>query len=393
MLLTGIALFSVASALCAFAPGLGLLIAARVVQGMGAALMMSLAMALVSESIPKEKTGSAMGILGTVSALGTALGPSLGGALIDHGGWPMMFLVNTPLGAIAWLLAARFLPINQQFKREARLRFDSVGTLLLTLTLAAYALAMTLGHGHFGQLNVALLLVSGLGLGLFIYSQIKVDPPLIQLSLFLNPTLSIGFAMSALVSTVVMATLVVGPFYLAGALALDTSQVGLTMASGPIVAAVVGTPAGKAVDRLGAQRVVFVGLLVMVVGVALLSLMPAAAGVMGYMAPLMLLTTGYALFQAANNTAVMTHLMAQQRGVGSGLLGLSRNLGLITGASVMGMVFALGVGVSDMASAEPGAVETGMRITFGVASALIVIAVSLSLIGHMRSWAGCGLRR
>lgn len=385
MLLTGIGLFSVASVLCAFAPNLGLLIAARVIQGMGAALMMSLAMALVGESVPKERTGSAMGILGTVSAIGTALGPSLGGALIAYSSWPMMFLVNAPLGVLAWLLAARFLPVDQQFKAEAKPRFDIVGTVLLTLTLAAYALAMTLGHGHFGKLNVTLLLAAGLGLGLFIHSQIKADSPLIRLSLFLNPVLTVGFAMSALVTTVVMATLVVGPFYLAGALALDTSQVGLTMASGPIVAALVGTPAGKIVDRLGAQRMTVVGLLVMVVGVTLLSIIPAALGVLGYMVPLMVLTAGYALFQAANNTTVMTHLTAQQRGVGSGLLGLSRNLGLITGASVMGMVFALGVGVSDMASAEPGAIETGMRITFGVATALILGAVSLALADHARS--------
>lgn len=385
MLLTGIALFSVASVLCAFAPGLELLIAARVIQGMGAALMMSLAMALVAESIPKERTGSAMGIIGTVSAIGTALGPSLGGALIAYSGWPMMFLANAPLGALAWLLAARFLPVDHQCKIRAKPRFDIVGTLLLTLALAAYALAMTLGRGHFGELNVALLLAAGLGLGLFIHSQIRADSPLIRLSLFLNPTLTVGFAMSALVTTVVMATLVVGPFYLAGALALDTSQVGMTMASGPIVAALVGTPAGKVVDRLGAQRMTLVGLLFMAVGATLLFLIPADLGVWGYIAPLTVLTAGYALFQAANNTTVMTHLTSQQRGVGSGLLGLSRNVGLITGASVMGMVFALGVGVSDMASAEPGAIETGMHITFGVAAALIMGAMSLALASHVRS--------
>lgn len=384
MLLTGLALFSVASVLCAFAPDLGLLIAARVMQGLGAALMMSLAMALVSEGIPQERIGSAMGILGTLSAIGTALGPSLGGLLIETGGWPMMFLLNAPLGALAWALAMRFLPVDPQFRAEAKPRFDFVGTTWLTLALAAYALAMTLGRGHFSLLNVTLLVAAGLGLGLFIDSQIKAASPLVRLSLFLNPALTVGFAMSALVTTVVMATLVVGPFYLAGALALDTSQVGLTMSSGPIVAALVGTPAGMLVDRMGSQRMTVVGLLVMVVGAALLSLVPVAWGMLGYMAALMVLTAGYALFQAANNTGVMTHLTAQQRGVGAGLLGLSRNLGLITGASVMGMVFALGVGVSDITSAGPDAIDTGMRITFGVATALIIGAVSLALVGNLR---------
>ena len=385
MLLTGIALFSAASVLCALAPSLGLLIAARVIQGLGAALMMSLAMALVGESIPQEKTGSAMGIIGTVSAIGTALGPSLGGALIELGGWPLIFLVNAPLGVLAWLLAFRFLPADRQSAAGIKPRFDILGTLLLTLTLAAYALAMTLGSGHFGELNVALLLVAGLGLLLFIRSQTRSVAPLMTLSMFRNPVLTTGFAMSTLVTTVVMATLVVGPFYLTGALALDVTQVGLAMASGPIVAALIGAPAGYLVDRLGAYRMTWVGLSAMAAGSGLLSLLPSALGVAGYILPLMILTAGYALFQAANNTTVITQLSSQQRGVGSGLLGLSRNLGLITGASVMGLVFALGAGVSDISSARPEDVETGMRITFGVATGLILCALSLAAAAQIWS--------
>ncbi len=385
MLLVGIVLFAVASALCALAPSLWLLIAARVLQGLGAALMMSLAMALVGESIPKEKTGSAMGILGTVSAIGTALGPSLGGVLIDQGGWPLLFLINAPLGALAWLLALRFLPVDRLSTVEAKPRFDVVGTLLLTLTLTAYALAMTLSRGHFGELNLSLLLAAALGLGLFIRSQVKANSPLIRLSLFRTPALTLGFVMSMLVTTVVMATLVVGPFYLAGALALDASHVGLVMASGPIVAALVGTPAGRIVDGLGAERITLVGLLAMFVGAALLTLLPVSFGIAGYALPLMVLTGGYAMFQAANNTSVMTHLTAQQRGVGAGLLGLSRNLGLITGASLMGMVFALGAGVADITAAAADAIDSGMRLTFGVAAGLIIGALALGLVSHLRS--------
>ena len=385
MLLTSIALFSVASLLCALVPSLGLLIAARVLQGLGAALMMSLAMALVGESIPQEKTGRAMGIIGTVSAIGTALGPSLGGTLIELSGWPMIFLVNAPLGVLAWLLAFRFLPVDRQPAARIKPHFDISGTLLLTLTLAAYALAMTLGSGHFDELNVVLLLVAGLGLLLFIRSQTRSVAPLMMLSMFRNPVLTTGFAMSALVTTVVMATLVVGPFYLTGALALDVAQVGLTMASGPIMAALIGVPAGYLVDRLGAYRMTWVGLLTMAVGSGLLCALPGALGVVGYILSLMVLTAGYALFQAANNTTVITQLSSQQRGVGSGLLGLSRNLGLITGASVMGMVFALGAGVSDISSALPGNIETGMRLTFGVATGLILCALSLAAAGQIWS--------
>lgn len=385
MLQIGITMFSIASVLCALAPTLELLIAARMMQGLGAALMMSLAMALVGENIPKEKIGSAMGILGTVSAIGTALGPSLGGLLIAGYGWPMIFLVNVPLGIAAWGLNYRFLPADYLQVSRKRPLFDAMGTLLLSLTLIAYALAMTLGHGHFNTINWTLLLATGLGLGLFILSQMRSTSPLIRLSMFRNSALTAGFAMSTLVTTVVMATLVVGPFYLSGALALDTAQIGLVMASGPIVAALAGAPAGRVVDRLGSVRIIITGLTAMAIGTALLSMLPVALGVFGYIIPLVILTAGYALFQAANNTAVMMHLSAQQRGVGSGLLGLSRNLGLITGASVMGMIFALGSGANDITIASPQDIEMGMKITFGVATALIVSALGLSLAGQILS--------
>ena len=113
LLLIGLVLFTIASVLCGVAPALWLLIAARAVQGLGAAIMMALSLAFVGETVPKEKTGSAMGLLGTMSAIGTALGPSLGGVLIAGLGWRAIFLVNVPLAVTALLLSHRFLPADR----------------------------------------------------------------------------------------------------------------------------------------------------------------------------------------------------------------------------------------------------------------------------------------
>ena len=376
LLLAGMFLFTLASVLCAVAPTLWLLVAARAAQGLGAAIMMALTMAFVGETVPKDKTGSAMGLLGTMSAIGTALGPSLGGVLISGFGWPAIFLINVPLAITALFLAHRFLPVDRQ--KAERISFDNVGTLLLAMTLAAYALAMTVGRGSFGPLNMALLLAAIVGVSLFVLAESKAVSPLVRLSMFRNPTLSAGFAMSALVTTVVMATLVVGPFYLSGALALDAARVGLVMSSGPIVAALTGVPAGRIVDRFGAQCMSIVGLIAMSVGSFILPLLPTSFGIPGYIAPLVVITAGYALFQAANNTAVMTNIRPDQRGVVSGMLNLSRNLGLITGASVMGTVFAFGSAATDITTAPPEAVATGMRIAFAVAAALIVVALAIA---------------
>ena len=378
LLLSGIALFTAASVLCGAAPTLGLLIAARAAQGVGAAIMMALTMALAGEMVPKEKTGSAMGLLGTMSAVGTALGPSLGGLLIAGPGWPAIFFVYVPLGLVTLLLAHRFLPVDGAGKKQDRTGFDHAGTLLLALSLAAYALAMTTGRGSVGPLNVALLSAAVFGAALFVRVEAKAASPLIRLATFRNPALGAGFAMSVLVTTVVMATLVVGPFYLSGALALDAAGVGLVMSSGPVVAALAGVPAGRMVDRFGARRMIIAGLAGMLAGSSILPLMPASFGVAGYIAPLVLITAGYAVFQAANNTAVMTSAGPDQRGVMSGILNLSRNLGLVSGASVMGIVYSLGAGATGMQAAHPEAVAAGMQLTFAVAAALILLALAFA---------------
>lgn len=380
LLLAGLLLFTAASALCGVAPTLWLLIAARAAQGIGAAVMMALTMAFVAEIVPKERTGSAMGLLGTMSALGTALGPSLGGVLIAELGWQAIFLAIVPLGVLAVVLAVRGLPADR--RKPASAGFDTAGTLLLALTLAAYALAMTIGRGDFGPLNLVLLSAAGLGAGLFVLVQARTRAPLIRLAMLRDRVLGGGLATSALVSTVMMATLVVGPFHLVRGLGLDTAMVGLVMAAGPLVVAVTGVPAGRLVDCFGARRVAIVGLAVAAAGCAALSVAPAASGIPGYAGPLVVLTFGYALFQTANNTAVMAGVPADRRGVVSGMLNLSRNLGLVTGASVMGAVFALASAATDITAAAPAAVAAGMRATFAVAAVLIVVALAIAVAGR-----------
>ena len=160
LLLPGIVLFTAASLACGAATALWTLVAARAAQGLGAAIMMALAIAFVGDTVPKAKTGSAMGLLGTMSAVGTTLGPSLGGLLIARVGWPAIFVVNVPFGILTFLLARRYLPADAQARPHQRTGFDTVGTLLLALTLAAYALAMTVGRGQFHQLNIALIVAA-----------------------------------------------------------------------------------------------------------------------------------------------------------------------------------------------------------------------------------------
>ena len=329
LLLAGLALFAAASLAAALAPTLALLVAARAAQGAGAAVMTALAMALVSETVPRTHAGRAMGLLGTLSAIGTALGPTLGGLLIAGWGWRALFAVKLPLALLGLWLVRRYVPGDDR---------------------AAGAGA---GRTH--------------GAGLRVFAQALRDAPLRR-----------GLATSALVSTVVMTTLVVGPFYLSRALGLPAALVGLAMSVGPLVSALGGVPAGRAVDRFGAARMARAGLAASAAGSLLLALLPVAGGVAAYVVPLALLTAGYAVFQAANNTAVMAGAGADRRGLVSGLLNLSRQLGLIAGAGAMGAVFAQASGSADVATAPASAVAFGMRVSFGVAAGLLGMALVLA---------------
>ncbi|MEV6598188.1 MFS transporter [Actinoplanes sp. NPDC051346] len=367
VLSAGTALFTVASILCCLAPTLGALIAARALQGLGAAVLMALTMALVRDTVPRAKMGGAMGLLGTMSAVGTALGPSLGGLLLAGPGWRAIFGVLAPLGVLNLVLVHRHLPADH--RRTAQSTFDVRKTLLLALALAAYSLAVTIGAGVLTG-----VLLAAVGLGLFAL-------PALRRRMVRDPALSSGLAANTLVSTVMMTTLVVGPFYLSRALGLDAAVTGLVMSAGPVISALTGVPAGRVVDRRGAPFAVLAGLVAMAAGTIALTTLPAMWGLTGYLAAMAVLTPGYQLFQAANNTAVMLDVASDRRGAVSGMLTLSRNLGLITGASVMGTVFAHASSTLDLA-AGPGDVASGMRVAFATSAALIGVAIVVSLAGR-----------
>lgn len=128
-----------------------------------------------------------------------------------------------------------------------------------------------------------------------------------------------------------------------------------------------------------------VGLVGIAAGCTALAMVPVAFGLAGYLAPIVVLTVGYALFQAANNTAIMADVGPDQRGVVSGMLNLSRNLGFVTGASVLGAIFALASSAGDIGAAGPAAFGAGMRITFAVAAGLIVLALAIAFVNETRS--------
>ncbi|KHT28545.1 MFS transporter [Pectobacterium carotovorum] len=318
--ITGLGLFAIASLLCAIAPQLWQLIAARAFQGIGAAFLMTLGMALLRQTAGEKHVGRAMGIVGTVSALGTALGPSVGGFLLAIAGWRSLFWIQIPLVTIVLFMAFTLLPATP-VKEKASL------------------------SGGLSLRNTTLL-----------------------------PNLTINAAVTA----VIMTTLIVGPYYLGLGLGLKETLVGLVMAIGPAVATFSGIPSGRLVDTWGFRRALTAGLSLVVTGTFMLAILPNLLGVTGYILAIIVLTPGYQLFQAANNTATLAEVPGNQRGTVSGLLNLSRNIGLIAGASIMGQVFALGVGTEDFTHAAPASLANGMQLTFFLAGAMVLVAIAFT---------------
>lgn len=381
----GLILFTLASLLCGASPTLPILIAARALQGVGAAVLMALSLALIRDTVPPEKIGTAMGLMGTMSAIGTALGPSLGGLLLAGPGWHAIFLIVVPLGLVNTVLVLRTIPAHDARVKDTRSRLDGWGTLFLAGALGTYALAVTIGNGTLEWLNIGLIIACAIAIGLFIRVEKAASAPLIELSALRDLSLTTGLITNFCVATVMMATLVVFPFYLSLALGLNAALVGLILTVGPVLSVICGVPSGWLVDQLGVSRIMFLGLFAMVLGCLALALMPTEFGIIGYIAAIAVLSPGYQLFQSANNTAIMSPVPTDQRGVISGMLNLSRNLGLITGAAVMGTIFTYGVGRSDIVKAAPTAVATGMHTTFAVATLIIASALCLAIITYKRA--------
>ena len=370
----GVAVFTLSSVVCGFAPNLVTLIAARAIQGIGAAAMLALAISFVAETVPSEKKGWAMGLMGTMSALGTALGPTLGGLLMSRFGWPAIFLVNMPVGLVNLYLVNRFLSSDHRVGTGV---FDIWGTALLGAGLACYAMSLTLDLGGIG-LNAVLGIAALILTGVFVLQQLRSKSPLVSLKLMSNRSIGSGLAMSFAVSTVIMTTLVVGPFYLSHAFKLDQISVGIVLSIGPAVVALLGPFAGQWADKYGARRLSILGTLIMVFGSVAMCLVPFTWGVLGYIANIITVTAGYSIFQTSNNTVLMSESGVTDRGVVSGLMNLTRNLGLITGAAAMGALFSLSAGKNS--ENLPIVVSNAMRVTF---SAAVVLLVTGMLFGYL----------
>ncbi|WP_299348033.1 MFS transporter, partial [uncultured Maritalea sp.] len=205
-----------------------------------------------------------------------------------------------------------------------------------------------------------------------------VAPP--TLAFRVGPYVSPAIA-NTLVAVIMMTTFVAGPFYLTYVLGFSAGAVGLVMAVGPIISILSGLPSGMMADRFGVKRVAYSGLILVFCGALVFAFLLSVWGLTGYIVALVLLTPGYQLFLSANNMSVMSNVHDSRRGLVSGVLNMSRNGGLIIGASIISILFSLGSGTSSLAQATPAAIEGAFRLVFLTNAAFIVLALFILEIG------------
>jgi EmrB/QacA subfamily drug resistance transporter len=374
----GLLLFTAGSLLCGLAPTVGWLIAFRALQGLGAVLVSALGAAIVGEMFGPHERGRAMGMIGSAVLLGVAIGPSLGGFIISIAGWRWMFLVNIPVGLIAFAVVQRFVPAIAP--RAPNAPFDWPGTLLAGVMLSAFALGLIGGqrNGFADPFVVMLLVVALVSLLTFLKVEASKDGALLDLRLFRNVPFASGLLMAGLMFMVLAGTGFLMPFFLEVIAGYSTAQVGLLLAISPIAGGVVAPFGGALSDRVGSRVVTVSGLTLIALGSASFITMDAHPGVLGFALRVIPIGTGMGLFNAANNSSVLNAVTREQLGIASALLSLVRTLGQTTGVPLLAAVFTLAA-LGHATSGKPHALLSlptdtllhGMHVAFGAAAVFV----------------------
>lgn len=385
---TGFALFTVASVLCGLAPNVEFLIGFRVLQALGAVMVLSLGPAVLVEAFPPTERGKALGLIGTAVSIGVITGPVVGGLLISSFGWRAIFFVNLPVGIVGTLLAIRYVPRTVHHIKQ---RFDYMGAGLLSATLLAVSLAMTLGQerGFGSPLILSLFAVALVGGFTFVRVEMGRESPMIQLRMFRSNLLSISVVTGYLQFVVLAGTFFLLPFYLEDIQGRPIAQVGLMLGAAPLVLGLVSPWAGSLSDRVGVRPLTLAGLIITAIAYLSLLTLDVETTVTHFVLLAFPLGLGIGIFQSPNNSAIMGSVPPEYAGVGGGLLTLTRLLGQVTGIAVLGSLWATRVaaagGPPDAAEATAIQQMTGLHDVIIVMSVLVLLSAALALLALRRS--------
>jgi DHA2 family multidrug resistance protein-like MFS transporter len=335
--LAGLALFTVASLLCALSHTLLLLTLARIIQGFGAAGIMSVNTALVRFTHPRNRLGHGIGINALVVAVAAAVGPTLAAGILAVGNWPWLFAVNIPFGIVAVAVGRSALPHTP----KAPHLFDWRGAVLSAVTFGMGIAAIdSAGHGEAPYLFLSEFLMAGVSCALLIRRERQSRSPLLPVDLLRIPIFTLSVCTSVASFCAQMLAFVALPFYLQDRFCYSVVTIGLLITPWPIGVAISAPIAGRLAERHPAGLLGGIGLLVFAAGLAALAMLPSHPSLIGISWRMALAGIGFGLFQSPNNRTMIAAAPRERSGGASGMLGTARLLGQTIGAALVAMLLA-----------------------------------------------------
>ncbi|MBW8487409.1 DHA2 family efflux MFS transporter permease subunit [Actinomadura parmotrematis] len=339
----GVAVFTLASAGCGLAAGGAALIAARLVQGLGAALLTPQTMAMIVAVFPADRRGTALGIWGAVAGVATLAGPTLGGLLVSGPGWRWVFFVNVPVGVLVLALTFALVPDLRTGRAH---RFDLPGVLVSAAALAAVTFALMEGDRYGWAWWIQALGAAGIALGaLFWRMQARRQDaePLVPFALFRDRGFTVMTALMGVLGAALIAAVVPLVFYLQDRLGLSAVRAGLALAPSPLVSLLVSPLAGRLSDRIGGRRVLLAGLASYVLGLALAIVLATPHGHAAAFVPaLVLMGLGTGCMIAPLSTEAMRRVPPHLAGAAAGVSNTVRQLGSVLGTAATTALMAAG---------------------------------------------------
>ena len=379
---TGFVVFTTGSVLAGLSPTIGWLIAARVVQAVGAAMIFALGFAITTEAFPPTERGRALGINGTMVSLGIMAGPIVGGLIIEATDWRWIFFVNLPIGIIGTISAMRFIPNT---KPRGGQRFDFAGAVAFFFGLLGFLLGLTLGQeaGFTAPAVLGLLGVSIISFVAFVAIEHRVDQPMLDLTLFRRQDLSVNLVTGFVAFFAISGLLLLAPFYLTDVVGLSPSEIGLVLGAIPITMGIIAPLSGSLSDRIGTRSVTVTGLAIMTAGYVLAAGLLDGVALLGIIVVGLIIGLGMGVFQSPNNSAILGSVPPERLGVTSGVLAINRMTGTVTGIAVLGTLWAARTvayaGGGTAADAPAPAQAAGLSDAMVLAALLLAAALVLGL--------------
>lgn len=326
----GFLIFSLGSLFCGISKNITLLIASRIIQAVGAAMNMSCSQAIITSVFPQNERGRALGLSGTTVALGTMLGPPIGGIMVWLFSWESIFLINVPIGIIAFLLGAKLLPKDIRTNSES---FDLVGALVFSAAIVLLFLSMLSGE-HLGWTNRYIILGFSAALLCFIvfyFYEKRIEHPMLDFTMFHNKLFSISIFCAFISFMVIFCTNIIHPFYLQNALKISSEKAGLLMMIYPIFVALTAPVSGYLSDKIGSEVLTLLGLTTTALGLTAMSFLSLKSSYLSIILSVALIGLGNGLFQSPNNSLVMSTAPRHKLGIAASINALTRNLGMVFG--------------------------------------------------------------